>query len=267
MGYPSTTFAPTTKNAGDTIQPAHVNDLQTEVVAVETTLISALTTARGVIVAGTSATGAWQNIGAGTSGQVLTSQGASANPNWAAAAAIPNPVVQDLLFTDATYDIGKSGATRPRDLFISRNEVIGAKLTSYNGVTTAGFGQPIIVASGRATGQTAAVASVATFTPGADGTFQIAVNVLVTTATTHNFVIQVSYKDEGGTARTSSIPLFALGVGAVTGVANGSGAIPYQGYAITIRAKAANAITILTEAAGTYTSVVFNVDGTILQIA
>lgn len=31
----------------------------------------------------------------------------------------------DLKFTDATYDIGKSGATRPRDLFLSRNVTAG----------------------------------------------------------------------------------------------------------------------------------------------
>lgn len=37
-------------------------------------------------------------------------------------------VVSDLLFTDATYDIGASGATRPRDLFLSRNAVIGGTL-------------------------------------------------------------------------------------------------------------------------------------------
>ena len=41
---------------------------------------------------------------------------------------IPNPITQDLLFTDATYDIGKSGATRPRDLFTSRNATVGADI-------------------------------------------------------------------------------------------------------------------------------------------
>lgn len=35
----------------------------------------------------------------------------------------------NLLFTDATYDIGASGATRPRDLFLSRNAVIGGTLS------------------------------------------------------------------------------------------------------------------------------------------
>lgn len=34
----------------------------------------------------------------------------------------------NLLFTDATYDIGAAGATRPRDLFLSRNAVVGGTL-------------------------------------------------------------------------------------------------------------------------------------------
>jgi hypothetical protein len=46
----------------------------------------------------------------------------------AVVAGLPNPIAQDLLFTDNTYDIGKSGATRPRDLFASRNAVIGGTL-------------------------------------------------------------------------------------------------------------------------------------------
>ena len=39
------------------------------------------------------------------------------------------PIGFNLTFTDATYDIGASGATRPRDLFLSRNAVIGGTLT------------------------------------------------------------------------------------------------------------------------------------------
>jgi len=37
-------------------------------------------------------------------------------------------ITGNLLFTDATYDIGASGATRPRDLFLSRNAVLGGTL-------------------------------------------------------------------------------------------------------------------------------------------
>ena len=40
-----------------------------------------------------------------------------------------------LIFTDATYDIGASGATRPRDLYLSRNAVIGGTL-AVTGATT-----------------------------------------------------------------------------------------------------------------------------------
>lgn len=45
------------------------------------------------------------------------------------------PIGFNLTFTDATYDIGASGATRPRDLFLSRNAVIGGTL-GVTGKTT-----------------------------------------------------------------------------------------------------------------------------------
>lgn len=52
-------------------------------------------------------------------------------------------LAQDITFTDATYDIGKSGATRPRDGFFSRNVAIGGTLavtgtTAHTG--NVGFG-------------------------------------------------------------------------------------------------------------------------------
>jgi hypothetical protein len=45
-------------------------------------------------------------------------------------------LTQSLLFTDATYDIGASGATRPRDIFASRNVTIGGTM-SANAITLA----------------------------------------------------------------------------------------------------------------------------------
>lgn len=51
---------------------------------------------------------------------------------------LPNPITQDLLFTDATYDIGKSGASRPRDLFQSRNATIGGTLAVTGNTTLTG---------------------------------------------------------------------------------------------------------------------------------
>jgi len=49
--------------------------------------------------------------------------------------ALPSPITQDLLFTDATYDIGKSGASRPRDVFASRNAAVGGTL-GVSGIST-----------------------------------------------------------------------------------------------------------------------------------
>jgi hypothetical protein len=87
--YPSSAKSFTTKNdgAGNTIQAAHVNDLQDEVMALENDLIAGVPVSRG----GTGNTTLTANrvllgngttaiavAGAGTSGQVLTSNGASA---------------------------------------------------------------------------------------------------------------------------------------------------------------------------------------------
>jgi len=47
-------------------------------------------------------------------------------------------VTSDLLFTDATYDIGKSGATRPRDGFFSRNMAVGGTLGVTGLITATG---------------------------------------------------------------------------------------------------------------------------------
>jgi hypothetical protein len=40
-----------------------------------------------------------------------------------------------LIFTDATYDIGASGATRPRDLYLSRNAGVGGTLAVTGNAT------------------------------------------------------------------------------------------------------------------------------------
>ena len=88
--YPTTSFNPATRSAGQTIAAAHVNDVQSEIRAIELALIS---------------TG----------------------------------LAHHLLFVDATYDIGASGATRPRDLFLSRNATVGGTL-AVTGLITATVG-------------------------------------------------------------------------------------------------------------------------------
>lgn len=123
--------------------------------------------------------------------------------------------------------------------------------------------------TGRTVGAVAAVPSVATFTVGTvDATFGIAANVLVTTSTTHTFTVQCTYTDEGNTARTVTLPFRLVGdTTALTSSIAAAAAVPYQGVELFVRAKALTVITILTQAAGTYTTVVFNISGMIRQVA
>src|SRR5574341_593857 len=48
---------------------------------------------------------------------------------------ITSTIVSSLLFTDNTYDIGASGATRPRDFFLARNATIGGTLAVTGAAT------------------------------------------------------------------------------------------------------------------------------------
>lgn len=138
-----------------------------------------------------------------------------------------------------------------------------------NLTSAVGMGTPIIVARGRTVAAVAAVASVTSYTVGtADATFEVAANVLVTTSTTHTFTVQCTYTDEGNTARTVTLPFRLVGdTTALTSSIAASAAVPYNGVWTTIRAKTGTVITILTQAAGTYTTVTFNVEGIIRRLA
>lgn len=138
-------------------------------------------------------------------------------------------------------------------------------LGAYKGVATTAWGQPAIFASGRSTAQTAAVASVAAYTVGAaDGSFLISANVNVTTSTAHSFTATVTYTDETNTAQTQTITFSQLNATLISVITNVTGAGPYAGVPLHIRAKAATAITCAT--AGTFTTVTYNVECDITQV-
>ena len=153
------------------------------------------------------------------------------------------------------------------DTLTTKGLVVGTtKLTSYDGIAAAGYGVPVIRGYGRFTAQTAAVASVASYTVGAsDASFLISANVLITTSTAHNFTMTCAYTDEGNTARTLTLTFSSLAGTLLTAITNAAGAVPYEGLPLHIRAKAATAITIATT--GTFTTVTYNVEGLIKQIA
>lgn len=87
--YPASVFAPTTKNAGDTIQPSHVNAMQAEITAIETA------------------------ISPGASGTVLTSAGAGLSPTWSTPSTVRSAPAGRLTLTTAlpvtTADVTAAG--------------------------------------------------------------------------------------------------------------------------------------------------------------
>jgi len=145
-----------------------------------------------------------------------------------------------------------------------------AVISNYKNIATAGWGVPAINGYGRTVGAVATVVSVATYTVGAaDGSFIVSANALVTTSVAHSFTVECAYVDEGGNNRVLTFNFTLVAGTFVTLVSNANGAapLPYEGVPMHIRAKATNAITIRTQAAGTYTNVQFNVEGLIQQVA
>jgi hypothetical protein len=146
----------------------------------------------------------------------------------------------------------------------SQNVTVAKKVIAMNGVSLAGYGVPAIVASARVTGQTAANASIATYTVGAsDGTFDVSGIVNVTAATAISGGIYCSYTDETNTSRSAQL-LLTKEDGAVYGAFVTTGV--WHSLQMTIRAKASTAITVYTSS-GTYTGVTYNAEGLIRQVA
>lgn len=139
--------------------------------------------------------------------------------------------------------------------------LFGDKITKYNAVSTTGWGVPAIYGSGRFTAQTAAKASVATYTVGAaDGSFLVSANVNVTAFTLGTFNVTCAYTDETNTAQT--LKLNFSSVTGTIGIALAA-AGPFEGIPAHIRCKAGTAITIATS--GTFTTLTYNVEANIYQ--
>lgn len=136
--------------------------------------------------------------------------------------------------------------------------------TLLSGATFAGV--PTIVASGRATAQSAANASVATYTVGsADSSFEVSMNFNATAVTVLATTMTCTYTDESNTARTMILPVQQVsGSFIAAGAVTATGA--WETPAMHIRCKAGTVITLLTSA-GTFTVVVYTVEGIIRQIS
>jgi hypothetical protein len=129
---------------------------------------------------------------------------------------LPNPISQDVLFVDATYDIGKAGANRPRDFFQSRNATIGGTLGVTGLATLATLG-----VTGAATlSSTLGVTGVTTLTGGLNTALTVP-NGGTGVATQQAYGVLV-----GGTTATGVMQSITPGTSGYVLTSAGTGALP-----------------------------------------
>jgi hypothetical protein len=128
-------------------------------------------------------------------------------------------------------------------------------------VNTAGLGIPAIYAEADLFAQAASVASIATYTPVAEGTFRITVGINVTVVVVGG-VIEVTYTDHNAVAQTDKIPIAPTGTGTFT--AGAFTTVDRWTGEIYIRAKTTTAIVVKTVS---YVSGTYDVSALIEQVA
>lgn len=196
----------------------------------------------------------------------------------------------DLKFVDATYDIGKTGATRPRDGFFSRNLTTGGTVTTAGTVTatigtittsTPGFSS---TATWNAVGTTfthllanvtdtasAAASLLADWQVGAASKFSVSKAGAVTAASNMSVATGAAYQING----TSVLNATTLGsgvtgssltsVGTLTAGAIGSGFTAIPNSALANSAVTVNGTPISLGASGTVTAAAGTLTGTTLN--
>ena len=93
---------------------------------------------------------------------------------------VNSTITSNLIFTDATYDIGATGATRPRNIFLSGNATVGGDITLAGGIDVTGAF-------------------------GVDGNFDVNTNKFNVTAATGNTTIAGTLGVTGETTATGNL--------------------------------------------------------------
>lgn len=120
---------------------------------------------------------------------------------------------------------------------------------------------PVIVASGDLTGQTAAVSSVAAYTtPATNGTYRVGAYAVITAVTLDVIQVQVTYTDETNTSRTQLF--YPQGLTSASLAVTGAFVFP----TMDLRVKASTTITVLVALTTGTGSISFDVGATIEKL-
>lgn len=124
----------------------------------------------------------------------------------------------------------------------------------------------VVSVNGRVTAQTAAASSILAYTVGAsDASFYVSGNVNVTSSTLNSFTMTVAYTDETNASRTLTLTFSNVSGTLLTTITNALGVGAYEGVPLQIRCKAATTITFAT--VGTFTTVTYNAEAHLQQVA
>lgn len=186
------------------------------------------------IAAGNTYLGGTLNVNSSaTLGGAVTLGTTSAN-----AVTVNGTITSNLIFTDNTYDIGASGATRPRDLFLSRSLTVGGNTTlgdaaadtvTVNGTVTSNLiftdNTYDIGASGATRPRNLFLAGSATLGAGATSAGNITFQNNANAGQTEKFIVSNAF---GGAARFSANGATAGDRSVQLGIINNSGT--FTGY-------------------------------------
>lgn len=156
------------------------------------------------------------------------------------------------------YLIGGSGVQLSSPIF-----KIGSGTSQ---VTTAGtLGVTPVVATGNLSAQTAAVASLATFTTPNDGNkHALMVNgfIKITTFSSGSITLAVAFTDETGAAQTGNVQLNVVGTSGFTNVAGAANL--FQGAPLYLEVNPNTSVTMKTT--GTFTSLTYDVGASVVMV-
>ena len=148
----------------------------------------------------------------------------------------------------------------------SQNATFAKEIVGYNGLTTAGLGVAVPVASANITAQSSNATITSFANPATDADYEVAAQMSVTASTTLITTLTCTYTDVASVSRTMIMPIVPLtGTFVAAGAITGAGASVWETPHMHIRAKASTTITLLTSA-GTFTGVTYSASGTIIKL-
>ena len=162
--------------------------------------------------------------------------------------------------------LGTNGNYLALTLDTSQNATFAGEIVGYKGITTAGLGVPVVVASANISAQSSNATITSYSNPATDADFDVRAQMSVTASTTLITTITCTYTDVANVSRTMVMPIQSLaGTFVAAGAISGAGASIWETPTMHIRAKASTTITLLTSS-GTFTAVTYSASGVITKL-